>query len=87
MLRAGSNFLRPHGGQSSADNLLNYTTQGGFPIALENLYRTGSPLVQQIVDNWRTWRHGVPTQSTLKRRPRGCVTGAVIGMAGFVVGE
>jgi purine nucleoside permease len=57
----GSNFLRPHDGQSSADNLLNYTSEGGFPIALENLYRTGSPLVQQIVDNWRTWRRGVPT--------------------------
>ena len=62
VLRAGSNFVRPHDGQSSADNLLNYTTEGGFPIALENLYRTGSPLVQQIVDNWRTWRRGVPTE-------------------------
>ena len=62
VLRAGSNFLRPYDGQTSADNLLNYTAQGGFPIALENLYRTGSPLVQQIVDNWRTWRRGVPTE-------------------------
>jgi len=65
VLRAGSNFLRPHDGQSSADNLLNYATEGGFAIALENLYRTASPLVQQIVDNWRTWRRGVPTELPL----------------------
>jgi purine nucleoside permease len=60
VLRAGSNFLLPYDGQSSADNLLNYAAQGGFPIALENLYRTASPLVQQIVDDWRAWRRGVP---------------------------
>jgi purine nucleoside permease len=60
VLRAGSDFLRPYDGQSSADNLLNYAAQGGFAIALENLYRTGSPLVQQIVNNWRQWRRGVP---------------------------
>jgi purine nucleoside permease len=60
VLRAGSDFLQPYDGQSSADNLLNYAAQGGFPIALENLYRTGGPLVQQIVNNWRQWRRGVP---------------------------
>jgi len=62
VLRAGSNFLRPHDGQTSADNLVNYATQGGFAIALENLYRTGRPLVQQIVDDWRKWRRGVPSE-------------------------
>ena len=67
VLRAGANFMGPHDGQSSADNLLNYTTQGGFPIALENLYRAGSPLVQQIVDNWRTWRRGVPAELQAER--------------------
>ena len=60
VLRAGSDFLRPYDGQSSADNLVQYTAQGGFPIALANLYRTASPLVQQIVNNWPTWRRGVP---------------------------
>ena len=49
-----------YGGQSSADNLPSYATQGGFPIALENLYRTANPPVQQIADNWRAWRQGVP---------------------------
>jgi purine nucleoside permease len=62
VLRAGSDFLVPYEGQSSADNLVKYASQGGFPIALENLYRTASPLMQQIVNNWRTWRRGVPAQ-------------------------
>lgn len=60
VLRAGSDFLQPYAGQSSAENLLGYAAQGGFPIALENLSRTGRPLMQEIVDNWRTWRRGVP---------------------------
>jgi purine nucleoside permease len=60
VLRAGSDFLQPYDGQSSADNLVHYAAQGGFPIALENLYRAASPLVQQIVNNWPTWRRGVP---------------------------
>jgi len=63
VLRAGSNFLRPYDGQTSTDNLVNYATQGGFAIALENLYRTGRPLVQQIADDWRKWRHGVPSEA------------------------
>jgi purine nucleoside permease len=60
VLRAGSDFDRPYDGQTSADNLLNYAAQGGFTIALENLYRAGNPLVQDIVTHWGEWRHGVP---------------------------
>ena len=50
VLRAGSDFDRPYDGQTSADNLLNYAAQGGFTIAIENLFRAGNPLVQDIVD-------------------------------------
>ncbi len=60
VIRAGSDFDRPYAGQSSADNLVNYQAQGGFMVALQNLYLTGSPLVQDIVKNWRVWRDGVP---------------------------
>jgi purine nucleoside permease len=28
--------------------------------ALENLYRTGNPLVQEILNNWSAWEKGVP---------------------------
>ncbi|MBC8733295.1 purine-nucleoside phosphorylase [Paraburkholderia sp. UCT2] len=60
VLRAGSDFDRPYAGQSSADNLLNYSSQGGFTIAIDNLFLTGNPLVQDIVTHWGEWRDGVP---------------------------
>jgi purine nucleoside permease len=60
VLRAGSDFDRPYGGQTSADNLLNYAAQGGFTIAIENLFRSGNPLVQDIVMRWSEWKDGVP---------------------------
>ena len=60
VLRAGSDFDRPYAGQTSADNLLTYASQGGFGIALQNLYLAGNPLVQAISQNWAAWRHGVP---------------------------
>lgn len=60
VLRAGSDFDRPPPGQSAAENLLDYPKQGGFIPALDNLYLTGSPLVQAILGNWPAWRSGVP---------------------------
>ncbi len=62
VLRAGSDFDRPYKGQSSAANLLGYASQGGFAPALENLYRAGNPLVQDIVAHWDDWRTGVPSR-------------------------
>ncbi|TKC92402.1 purine nucleoside permease [Trinickia terrae] len=60
VLRAGSDFDRPYTGQTSADNLLNYAAQGGFTPAVENLYRAGNPLVQDIAAHWSEWRDAVP---------------------------
>ncbi|WP_144140652.1 purine-nucleoside phosphorylase [Paraburkholderia sp. BCC1884] len=60
VLRAGSDFDRPYDGQTSSDNLLNYAAQGGFTIAIENLFRSGNPLVQDISTHWSDWREGVP---------------------------
>jgi len=60
VLRAGSDFDRPYPGQTAADNLLNYQAQGGFLIALQNLFIAGNPLVQTIAGNWSTWQRGVP---------------------------
>jgi purine nucleoside permease len=61
-LRSGSDFDRPYDGQSASDNLLNYAKQGGFGPAIENLYRAGNPLVQDIVTHWGEWRDGVPSR-------------------------
>lgn len=60
VLRSGSDFDRPHTGQTSADNLLNYQDQGGFGPAVANLFLAGNPLVQAIVTHWDDWRNGVP---------------------------
>ncbi|SDI25441.1 purine-nucleoside phosphorylase [Paraburkholderia phenazinium] len=60
VLRTGSDFDRPYAGQTSVDNLLNYAAQGGFTIAVDNLFIAGNPLVQQIATHWSQWRDGVP---------------------------
>jgi purine nucleoside permease len=60
VLRAGADFDRPPPGVTALSNLLDYTEQGGFDIAVENLYRTASPVVQAISGNWRAWRDGIP---------------------------
>ncbi|RMS22053.1 purine nucleoside permease [Pseudomonas syringae] len=60
VVRAGSDFDRPYPGYSEVDNLLKYADQGAFVPALENLYRTGNPLVQAIVGDWKNWEKGVP---------------------------
>lgn len=60
VVRAGSDFDRPYPGYSEVDNLLKYADQGGFVPALENLFRTGNPLVQEILKNWSVWENGVP---------------------------
>jgi purine nucleoside permease len=60
VLRAGSDFDRPYKGQPAVDNLLNYAAQGGFAPAIENLYRTGNPFVQEVVTHWDAWSKGVP---------------------------
>lgn len=61
VLRAGSDFDRPYAGQTSADNLLDYAEQGGFTVALQNLYLAGNPVVRDIVTHWSAWRNGPPT--------------------------
>jgi purine nucleoside permease len=60
VLRAGSDFDRPYAGQTSADNLLDYAGQGGFTVALQNLYLAGNPVVRDIVTHWSAWRNGPP---------------------------
>ena len=58
VLRTGSNFDRPHDGQSAYESL--NTRSGGFPAATANLFIVGSPLVQEIVTHWDRWKDGVP---------------------------
>jgi purine nucleoside permease len=60
VLRAGSDFDQPHEGQSAFESLSSFETAGGVAPAIENLYRTGLPLITNINENWQKWRDGVP---------------------------
>lgn len=62
VLRAGSNFDRPHPGQTAHASLTaSHSGQtGGFMPALQNLQTVGGTLVRDIVANWPQWREGVP---------------------------
>ncbi|PHV11388.1 purine-nucleoside phosphorylase [Chitinimonas sp. BJB300] len=60
VLRTGADFDRPYAGQTDRDGLLNYGEQGGFVPAVNNLYKVGGPLINDIVGNWKRWENGVP---------------------------
>lgn len=53
VMRTGSNFERPHDGQSPLDNLV-YAEQGAFEPAVQNLYTAGVQVVQGIVHGWNS---------------------------------
>lgn len=61
-LRSGSDMDRPYPGQSDADVLVNYASQGGFAPATRNLALAAAPVIREIVNNWDTWKAGVPAQ-------------------------
>jgi len=62
VLRTGSNFDRPHPGQTAQASLKASTTgaTGGFVPATQNLARVGGALVRDIVVHWSEWQAGVP---------------------------
>lgn len=51
IMRTASDFDRPYFGESVEDNLL-YADQGGFEIAIENIYIAGVKVVQGILGEW-----------------------------------
>lgn len=62
VLRTGSNFDRPHPGQSAQASLRASTSgaTGGFAPATRNLEKVGGVLVRDIVARWPLWRESVP---------------------------
>ncbi|MFZ2986786.1 purine-nucleoside phosphorylase [Ideonella sp.] len=62
VLRTGSNFDRPHPGQTAQASLTASTTgaTGGFGPATQNLALVGGALVRDIVTHWPQWKVGVP---------------------------
>lgn len=60
VMRTASDFDRPYPGASATYNLLHSSDQGGFEIALENIYRAGIQVVRGVVNGWnRTFAAGV----------------------------
>jgi purine nucleoside permease len=64
VLRSGSDFTVPPPGQTAAELLAsdsNGTGYSGFIESLNDVYLTGSAVVNEIVDNWSTYRDQVPS--------------------------
>ena len=61
VLRTGSNYSMPPPGVTAAENLLRENEgYGGLNAAVESLYKVGSPVVQEILDNWSTYKDTLP---------------------------
>jgi purine nucleoside permease len=64
VLRSASDFSVPYPGQTAAQLLAGDSSGTGYSTLLESLqdvYLTGSAVVNEIVDNWPTYRDQVPS--------------------------
>ncbi|KAB8302989.1 hypothetical protein EYC80_006298 [Monilinia laxa] len=53
IMRTASDFDRPYPGASVEYNLL-YSNQGGFEIAVENIYLAGTEVIKGVLGGWNT---------------------------------
>ncbi|RAL63297.1 hypothetical protein DID88_004373 [Monilinia fructigena] len=53
IMRTASDFDRPYPGASAEYNLL-YSNQGGFEIAVENIYLAGTEVIKGVLGGWNT---------------------------------
>lgn len=53
IMRTASDFDRPYPGASVEYNLL-YSNQGGFSIAVDNIYLAGTEVIKGVLDGWDT---------------------------------
>jgi len=61
VLRGASNYTVPPPGISAAENLLSENDgYSGLEAALENIYRTGSRVIDTLLADWSTYRDCVP---------------------------
>ena len=61
ILRGGSNYTMQPPGVSAAENLIR-ETQGfaGLGASLENVYRVGSVVMEEVLENWDRYRTEIP---------------------------
>ncbi|RZQ61266.1 purine-nucleoside phosphorylase [Amycolatopsis suaedae] len=66
ILRVGSNFDQAPPGGRPQDA---FGANDCWDLAAENAYRVGSVVVQDIVERWTVWEHGVPASGESRRPP------------------
>ena len=64
LLRTGSDFDRPPPGVDPVYHLTQ-APQGGFEIALQNIFLAANPFVQDVVNNWEFYENGIPPSNYL----------------------
>ena len=61
VLRAGSNYTMQPPNMTAAENLLKENKGfAGLEAALESLYTVGSTVIEEIIDNWDTYKDSIP---------------------------
>ncbi len=62
VIRTASNYTMPPPGKTAVDNLLEeqHDSYAGLDAALENAYLVGSVIVDEIINNWSTYRDNTP---------------------------
>ena len=61
VLRAGSNYTMQPPNMTAAENLLKENKGfAGLEAALESLYAVGSTVLEEIVNNWDTYKNSIP---------------------------
>ena len=63
ILRGGSNYTMQPPGVSAAENLIKETEGfAGLDASLENVYRVGSVVKEEVLENWDRYRTEIPGQ-------------------------
>ena len=64
VLRTGSNFTMQHAGITAAESLAGEKLKGAgysaFIPAVEAAWKTGSPVVNELINNWQQYQHQLP---------------------------
>ncbi|CRG87059.1 putative protein C285,05 [Talaromyces islandicus] len=82
IMRTASDFDRPYPGESPTYHLLQ-AEQGGFEIAIENIYKVGIHVVQGILNEWKeTFERGVKPSNYI-----GDIFGTLSGTPNFGPGR
>ena len=65
MLRGGSNYTMQPPGVTAAENLLKENDgYAGMEASLENIYITGSIVIDELLSNWDQYAETVPGSSS-----------------------